>query len=60
MSNFKELGDPNRTRKDYIDEFKENLCTYYGYNTELIDLFLNTFSPGEVILDFLLIISKIS
>lgn len=46
---FKELRDPVRTRQSYIEELKENLCTYYGYNTELIDLFLNFLTPGEVI-----------
>lgn len=32
-----------------MNEFADYLCAYYGYNRELIDIFLMTFSANEVI-----------
>lgn len=45
LGTFKELRDPNKSRGDYLEELKSDLCQAYGYNQDMIDLFLNLFSP---------------
>lgn len=47
LSKFKELREEGKTRSDYIKEIKEYFCNLYGYNTELMDIFFNLFSPHE-------------
>ena len=47
LSNFKELRDGSKSRIDYIDELKSDLCTAYDYNRDLIELLLDLFPPGE-------------
>jgi len=32
-----------------MNELADYLCTYYGYNRELIDVFLTTFNPNECV-----------
>lgn len=50
LNNFTANRDQARSRESYVSEFAEYLCAYYGYNRELIDIFLMTFSANEVIL----------
>jgi len=45
LGNLKELRDPNRSRKDYLDDLKKDLTQAYGYNEEMIDVILNLFAP---------------
>ena len=52
LSNFKELRDSNRSRQDYLDELKNDLCTAFDYNHDLIELLLDLFPPSET-LDFI-------
>jgi hypothetical protein len=48
LARFKEMREEEKSRQSYIDELAENLCIYYGYYKELIELFLNIFNPSEV------------
>lgn len=43
------MRDNERTRKHYIAELKDKLCLLYGYNTELIDVFMTLFNPIECV-----------
>lgn len=43
------MRDSERTRQSYLDELKGLFCQYYGYNEELIGVFMQLFSPSEVI-----------
>lgn len=47
LSNFKELRDDNRSRQDYLEELKNDLCQAYDYNKDLIELILDIFPPSE-------------
>ncbi len=48
LTNFKELREEGKARSEYIMELKEFFCNLYGYNTELMEIFFNLFSPHEV------------
>ena len=48
LNNFSANRDTNKSRENYLSEFADYLCAYYGYNKELIDIFLQTFSANEV------------
>ena len=39
---------PFRSRSEYLELLKRDLCTYYGYNEFLVDKFMNLFSVNEV------------
>lgn len=47
LSKFKEFREDEKTRPEYIAELKTYFCNLYGYNTELMDIFFNLFSPHE-------------
>ena len=49
LGNFQRLAEPNKARKDYIEELKSHLQSYYNYNSELIDHFLTFLNPNELI-----------
>ncbi|EFC49983.1 proliferating-cell nucleolar antigen p120 [Naegleria gruberi] len=49
LANFKDLREDGFTREDYLNLLKTDLSLYYGYNSELIDVFASMFSLPELI-----------
>lgn len=47
LRNFKILRQKRCSRLEYIKQLCEDLSTYYGYNKDLIQIFLDIFSPDE-------------
>ena len=49
LSSFQKLAEPGKSRKQYLEELKGHLQSYYSYNSELIDHFLTFLNPNELI-----------
>lgn len=49
LSNFSEMRDPNKKRKEYMDQLMKDVSAAYGFNTEMVELFFNLFSPAEAV-----------
>ena len=47
LSNFRELRDEDRSRQDYLEELKNDFCSAFDYNKDLIELILELFPPTE-------------
>ena len=47
LSNFKVLRDESHSRKEYLSLLGHSLAKYYGYNLDLINMFLTLFNPNE-------------
>ncbi|CAK9826960.1 Probable 28S rRNA (cytosine(4447)-C(5))-methyltransferase [Anthophora retusa] len=52
LSDFKRLRDTNRSRSEYMDLLRRDLCTYYSYNTFLMEKLMQIF-PLDELLEFL-------
>uniref|UniRef100_A0A8C9U8Z4 NOP2 nucleolar protein homolog (yeast) n=1 Tax=Scleropages formosus TaxID=113540 RepID=A0A8C9U8Z4_SCLFO len=52
LSDFNNRREEGKDRADYLSLLKEDLCTYYSYNTFLIEKLLEIFPLSELI-DFL-------
>jgi len=49
LQNFKELREEEKSRQDYLDTLKEDVCASYDYNPDLVDLLFNLFPPPEAV-----------
>lgn len=52
LANFKDLRDQTKSRSDYLDELKHDICQAYDYNKDLVELLMDLFPPSEC-LDFI-------
>ena len=52
LSHFKQRRQDGRSRVDYLEQMQKDMTGYFGYNDELIELFIRMFSPAEC-LEFL-------
>lgn len=52
LMDFSVNRDPNRSRTEYVEVLKKDLCTYYSYNEFLMEIFMNIFAVNEL-LEFL-------
>ncbi|KAK1123315.1 rRNA (cytosine-C5-)-methyltransferase nop2 [Melipona bicolor] len=52
LSDFKRLRDINRSRSEYVDLLRSDLCTYYSYNNFLMGKLMQIF-PLDELLEFL-------
>lgn len=49
LNDFKRFRDPNRSRSDYIDLLKSDLCAYYSYNPFLMEKIMQIFPFTEMV-----------
>lgn len=49
LSDFKRLRDVNRSRSEYMNLLKKDLCTYYSYNNFLMERLMQIFPLDELI-----------
>mmetsp|Transcript_27821 Transcript_27821/g.31924 ORF Transcript_27821/g.31924 Transcript_27821/m.31924 type:complete len:654 (+) Transcript_27821:50-2011(+) len=49
LAEFKQRREPERSRKEYVDQLGLFIAELYGYLPELIEYFLTMFSPSETL-----------
>ncbi len=49
LQNFKELRDPEKSRGDYIETLRNDVCASFDYNSDLVELLFNLFGPTEAV-----------
>ncbi|KAL6948696.1 rRNA (cytosine-C5-)-methyltransferase nop2 [Hanseniaspora vineae] len=47
LEDFKNMGDQNRSRSEYVDRLLKDICKYFGYTPFLAEKLFNLFSPAE-------------
>uniref|UniRef100_G3MPH8 SAM-dependent MTase RsmB/NOP-type domain-containing protein n=1 Tax=Amblyomma maculatum TaxID=34609 RepID=G3MPH8_AMBMU len=52
LTDFSNRREAGRSRSEYLDILKQDLCEYYSYNEYLMQKFMDLFSPPEL-LEFL-------
>lgn len=45
LSNFKELCQPNKSRKEYMEQLMSDISASYDYNLDILQLLFDLFSP---------------
>lgn len=48
LRDFKNLRKEGRSRSDYLEQLRADMCTFYGYNEDLMEIFCDLFSPDEL------------
>nr|CAG4646299.1 EOG090X07AW [Macrothrix elegans] len=49
LSDFSQKRDPTRSRPEYVEQLRRDLCSYYTYNEFLMELLMETFPISELI-----------
>ena len=49
LNDFKRLRDPSRSRVEYVDLLRTDLCSYYSYNDFLMDKLMQIFPLTELV-----------
>ncbi|CAL1270197.1 unnamed protein product [Larinioides sclopetarius] len=49
LSDFSNRREPDRSRVEYINQLRTDLCAYYGYNEFLMDKLIELFPPSELV-----------
>uniref|UniRef100_A0A7S2S5E3 SAM-dependent MTase RsmB/NOP-type domain-containing protein n=1 Tax=Mucochytrium quahogii TaxID=96639 RepID=A0A7S2S5E3_9STRA len=49
LNNFRKQAKKGQSRSDFVDQLVKDCSRYYGYLPSLIELFLNLFSPDEMV-----------
>ncbi|KNC81785.1 hypothetical protein SARC_05907 [Sphaeroforma arctica JP610] len=49
LNNFKYLAQEGKSRVDYTNRLIKDLCTYYGYNTFMMDKLLEMFTQHDIV-----------
>lgn len=49
LSDFKRLREENRSRSEYTNLLRRDLCTYYSYNDFLMEKLMQIFSLDELV-----------
>ncbi|BFZ55539.1 rRNA (cytosine-C5-)-methyltransferase nop2 [Savitreella phatthalungensis] len=52
LGDFKQLGEPGRSRSDYLEQFERDVRTYFGYSEYLASRFCEFFPPAEALAFF--------
>ncbi|KAJ5462077.1 25S rRNA (cytosine(2870)-C(5))-methyltransferase [Penicillium daleae] len=47
LGDLKTLGQPDKSRAEYVDLLLNDICTYYGYTRYLAEKLFNLFTPME-------------
>ncbi|CAF0983232.1 unnamed protein product [Brachionus calyciflorus] len=49
LNDFQNKKEENRSRQDYVEQLKSDLCVYYSYNEFLVEKFMNLFPLSELL-----------
>ena len=49
LDDFKRLREPGRSRQDYVQQLKRDICAYYGYNQFMVDVLMDLFTVAEAL-----------
>lgn len=49
LMDFSVNRDPSRSRSEYVEVLKKDMCTYYSYNEFLMETFMDVFAINELI-----------